>query len=199
MTQPYVHIAGNTEVWMLLHGTGADENDLVPLGRELFPGATLVSPRGQVLENGRPRWFRRYGEGQFDLPDFHYRTDELATFVRHLKAAGIGAESRWNLLGYSNGANIAHSLLRSYPSLVGDVILLRPMVIDPDDRAERLQGHRVFVAAGRHDPIVPVASAESLAAELRRGGAEVDLSVAAAGHELTEFDLLRVRAWLSQP
>jgi len=197
MTQPYVHIAGGAEVWMLLHGTGADENDLVPLGRDLFPGSTLVSPRGQVLENGRPRWFHRYAEGEFDLPDFHHRTDELANFVRHLKASGIGTDATWNLLGYSNGANIAHSLLRTHPGLVGDVVLLRPMVIDPDDRAERLKGHRALVAAGRHDLIVPLASAEALAAELRRGGADVDLSVAAAGHELTEFDFLRVRAWLS--
>jgi predicted esterase len=119
------------------------------------------------------------------------------TTARTSSRTGIGPDATWNLLGYSNGANIAHSLLRTHPGLVGDVVLLRPMVIDPDDRAERLKGHRALVAAGRHDLIVPLASAEALAAELRRGGADVDLSVAAAGHELTEFDFLRVRAWLS--
>ncbi|MBX3097122.1 MAG: alpha/beta hydrolase [Fimbriimonadaceae bacterium] len=198
MSWPFVHIEGEGRVWLLLHGTGADENDLVPLGKQLFPGAHLVSPRGPVLENGRPRWFRRFAEGEFDIPDYYQRIDELGQFIRDRKAEGIGTDKPWGVMGYSNGANIAHGLLRLHPSLVDEVVLLRAMMIDPDSRAERLNGKRVLLASGRFDPILPLASAESLAADLQRGGAEVEMSIVSAGHELTEVDLMRVTSWLSQ-
>src|SRR5258708_6893964 len=116
---------------LLLHGTGGDENDLVPLGQQLLPGAALLSPRGKVLENGMPRFFRRLAEGVFDLPDLKARTDELADFIAAArKAYGLAAPVA---LGFSNGANIAASLLLTHPDALAGALLMRvTLPFEPD-------------------------------------------------------------------
>ena len=138
---------------LLLHGTGGDETDLLPLGRLVAPGAALLSPRGPVLENGMPRFFRRLAEGVFDEDDLRRRTDDLAAFIRDAQARyGIAAPVA---LGFSNGANIAASLLLRHPGLLRGAALLRAMVPYAEPPAARLDGTKVLLLSGTADPIVP--------------------------------------------
>ena len=178
--------AGATLV--LLHGTGGDENDLLPLGRSLLPGAALLSPRGKVLENGLPRYFRRLREGVFDLLDLRARTHELADFLRRFDGPLIA-------VGYSNGANIAAATLVLRPEIFSGAILFRAMVPLVPEQAPDLAGKPVFLAAGRHDPIVPPENTQQLAGMLKGYGADVTLDWANAGHELTDAELEAARAW----
>lgn len=188
--------AGSARTLLLLHGTGGDENDLIPLGGMLDPGANLLSPRGQVLEHGMPRFFRRLAEGVFDLPDLTARTHGLADFVQ-------GASARYGFplegvtaVGFSNGANIAASMLLLRPGIVRQAILLRAMVpLEPNPLPD-LTGTRVFLAAGERDPIIPPANTERLAGLLRSAGAEVTLRWSPVGHQLTRDDVDASRAWL---
>ncbi|MDQ2669670.1 MAG: VOC family protein, partial [Gemmatimonadota bacterium] len=157
---------------LLLHGTGGDEEDLIPLGRTLLPGAGLLSPRGKVLERGAPRFFRRLAEGVFDLEDLALRTDELAAFIG--AAARRYSLDRDNIVavGFSNGANIAASLLLRLPGTIRGAVLLSPMVPFEPDATPELAGTSVFIGAGRADPITPPEQAERLAELLRDGGAD---------------------------
>src|SRR5436305_14932769 len=140
---------------LLLHGTGGNEHDLIPLGRELDPNAALLSLRGKVLENGMPRFFRRLAEGVFDLEDLQKRTQELADFV-------AAAADRYDIdnnniiaVGYSNGANIAASVLLLRPEALCSAILFRAMVpLELENRPE-LANVRVWIGAGNHDPTSP--------------------------------------------
>lgn len=182
---------------LLLHGTGGDEGSLIPLGRALFPGAGLLSPRGRVLEHGAPRFFRRLAEGVFDLPDLIARTHELVTWLPEAAARYRFDPASLIAVGYSNGANIAGSLLLLHPGLLGSAVLLRPMVPLVPEAAPDLAGTRVFAAAGRRDPIVPVAESERLAALLRGYGADVDLHWHDGGHELTNAEITAARIWLA--
>jgi predicted esterase/catechol 2,3-dioxygenase-like lactoylglutathione lyase family enzyme len=181
---------------LLLHGTGGDEDDLVPLGRALLPGAGLLSPRGKVLERGAPRFFRRLAEGVFDQDDLARRTEELAGFVERaattygLERDGIVA------VGFSNGANIAASLLLRRPGLLRGAVLLSPMVPFEPDVPPRLAGTAVFIGAGKNDPIAPAAQAERLAELFRRSGADVTLHWQAGGHAVTPAQVEAARAWL---
>jgi len=181
----------------MLHGTGGDENDLLSLGRSLTPNAALLSPRGTVLENGANRFFRRVAEGVFDLEDLRARTDDLARFVREgveqyeLDSTGVIA------VGFSNGANIAASVLLAHPGVFAGAILFRAMVpFEPKDPVP-LSGTRVFLGAGRNDPLVPASQTERLADVLRGNGADVTLAWQSAGHTLTRADLDSARAWLA--
>jgi phospholipase/carboxylesterase len=181
---------------LLLHGTGGDENDLIPLARQLLPGAALLSPRGKVLENGMPRFFRRLATGVFDLDDLKRRTAELADFIVHAGAAyGLDAPVA---LGFSNGANIAAALLLLHPDVLAGAILLRPMVplIPPD--LPNLTGKPVLISAGQHDSIVPAANTLHLANLLQSAGAEVTLKRQPLGHNLAEPDLQASAYWLRQ-
>src|SRR6266852_6517247 len=139
---------------LLLHGTGGNERDLIPLGRELDPNASLLSPRGKVLENGMPRFFRRVAEGVFDLDDLKKRTHELADFVvgasRHYKLAANHIVA----VGYSNGANIAASMLLLRPEILHAAILFRAMVPLVPDNMPDLSSVRVWIGAGNQDPII---------------------------------------------
>jgi phospholipase/carboxylesterase len=181
---------------LLLHGTGGDENDLLPLGARLAPGAGLLSPRGKVLENGSPRFFRRVREGEWDLPDFRQRTIELAGFVDGARKA-YGLE-RPIALGFSNGANIAWSLLLHKPDLLAGAILMRGMMpFDPRPLPD-LDGKPVLILAGVNDPLVPAEQSGLLAAYLGEAGADVTYEVLPAGHNLTEQDLVLAAGWLSQ-
>jgi len=181
---------------LLLHGTGGDENDLIPLGQALLPGAALLSPRGQVLEHGMPRFFRRLSEGVFDEPDLRVRTAELAEFVTWAAASYRFDPQRVTAVGFSNGANIAASLLLLRPDVLAGAILFRAMVpLVPDTRPD-LQGVHVLMGSGRADPLVPVSDVERLAAMLEEGGADVMVHWSPGGHQLTAGDLEAARAWL---
>jgi len=181
---------------LLLHGTGGNETNLIPLGRELAPDANLLSPRGKVLENGMPRFFRRLAEGIFDEEDLIRRTHELADFIE--KASAKYGLDRQNLfaVGYSNGANIAGSLLLLRPQTLAGAILLRPMVPIVPEPLPDLNGVPVLVASGRYDPIVPADEAHQLVHLLRKAGAEVSEAFEKAGHGLTEATAEIVRLWL---
>ena len=181
---------------LLLHGTGGNERDLIPLGRALDPNASLLGPRGKVLENGMPRFFRRLAEGVFDLEDLKTRTNELADFVasavRHYKLAADHIVG----IGYSNGANIAASMLLLRPEILRAAILFRAMVPLNPDTLPDLSSVRVWIGAGDQDPIVPASETERLAELLRRAGADVTIRFATAGHGLTNDDLETADHWL---
>ena len=183
---------------LLLHGTGGDEGDLVPVGRALLPGAGILSPRGKVLERGAPRFFRRIAEGVFDQEDLAHRTNELAEFITaaaetyKLERDGIVA------VGFSNGANIAASLLLRHPGLLRGAVLLSPMVPFEPEGLPDLCGTSVFIGAGRADPIAPAQQAEHLATLLRHAGAAVTLHWDADGHAITSGELDAARDWIAQ-
>ena len=183
---------------LLLHGTGGDEDDLIPLGRTLLPGAALLSPRGKVLERGAARFFRRLAEGVFDQDDLTRRTEELAGFVERAVATYGLERDGIVAVGFSNGANIAASLLLRRPGLLRGAVLLSPMVPFEPAVPPRLAGTAVFIGAGKHDPIAPAAQAERLAELFRRSGADVTLHWEAGGHAVTRAEVEAARAWLLQ-
>ena len=183
---------------LLLHGTGGNENDLLPLGRELLPGANLLSPRGKVLEHGMPRFFRRLAEGVFDEEDLKFRTEELAGFVEEASKKYRLEPSKLFAVGFSNGANIAASLLLMRPDLLRGAVLLRPMVPFEPEVVPDLSGVRIFVAAGELDHMVPKENTERLVELLRDAGAEIHLRWQPTGHGLTREDVEEAKRWLSQ-
>jgi phospholipase/carboxylesterase/glyoxalase family protein len=196
----HVYIPGNDRSqWtvLLLHGTGGDERDLLPLGARIAPGSALLSPRGKVLEHGMPRFFRRLAMGVFDVEDLRFRTQELAGFVTEAAEHYGFDRKRVLALGYSNGANIAASLMLLRPEVLAGAILLRPMVPLTPEHPPDLTGVRVFAAAGAHDSIVPPEDTERLAEMLREAGAEVEVHWSPGGHELSEDELNKARAWLA--
>lgn len=181
---------------LLLHGTGGNENDLLPLGRTLAPGAPLLSPRGKVLENGMPRFFRRHAEGVFDLDDLRFRARELAEFLSWAREKyGLG-EVPPIAVGFSNGANIAATLLLLYPGSLSAALLLRAMVPLVPDSLPALDDVTVLIAAGRSDPIISPVQSQSLADLLRKAGAEVTLHWSNAGHALTKEDVEAGQRWM---
>jgi len=183
---------------LLLHGTGGNEHDLIPLGRELDPNAALLSPRGKVLENGMPRFFRRLAEGVFDTEDLKKRTNELADFVaaaaKHYKLAAAQIVA----VGYSNGANIAAAMLLLRPEILHAAILFRAMVPLVPENLPDLSSVRVWIGAGDQDPIIPASEAQGLAELLRRAGADVTIRFENASHALTEADVNTARDWLEK-
>jgi predicted esterase len=197
----FIHefIPGNSpRTLLLLHGTGGNERDLIPLGRELDPNAALLSPRGKVLENGMPRFFRRLAEGVFDLEDLKYRANELADFV-YAAAQHYGfASDNLVAVGYSNGANIAAAMLLLRPEILPTAILFRAMVPLHPEKLPNLSSARVWIGAGDQDPIVPASETKELVELLRRAGADVTIRFARAGHGLTNDDLEAARHWLRE-
>jgi phospholipase/carboxylesterase len=183
---------------LLLHGTGGSENDLLPLGHELLPGASLLSPRGKVLEHGMPRFFRRLAEGVFDEEDLKLRTKELAGFVEEASKKYRLDPSKLFAVGFSNGANIAASLLLSHPDLLRGAVLLRPMVPFEPETLPDLSGIRIFVAAGELDQMVPKENTERLVELLRDSGAEVQVRWQRTGHGLVREEVEEAKQWLSQ-
>jgi predicted esterase len=187
---------GTSPALLLLHGTGGDENDLIPLGPLILPGAAMLSPRGEVDENGQLRFFRRLAPGIFDEEDLVRRTHHLADFVEdqserhHLRKIVA--------VGYSNGANIAASMLLLRPGLLSGAILLRAMVPlelpHPPDLAEV----PVLILAGRHDEMMPPDQPQRLAALLLGAGADVTLEWQDAGHGLGPADFRMAAAWLKE-
>jgi phospholipase/carboxylesterase len=178
---------------LLLHGTGGDENDLIDLGRSVAPGAALLSPRGNVLENGMPRFFRRLREGVFDEDDVRRRAGELADFVASARARYAVAAPV--ALGFSNGANIAAAVLQLRPETLAGAALLRAMVPLKEAPTADLGGKPVLLLSGSADPIVSAAEAALLAQRLAGVGARVTRHTLPAGHGLSRADLDLTRTW----
>lgn len=184
-------------VLLLLHGTGGNENDMVPLGRDLDPSAALLSLRGNVLENGMPRFFRRLAEGVFDEEDVVRRANELADFIPAVAAKYEFDPATLTAVGYSNGANIAAAVLLLRPGVIKSAILLRAMV-PLTSAALPIAGTRVLICSGTRDSIIPVENAERLTAMLRRSGAEVTLRFEDAGHQLVFDEIAAAKKWLRE-
>lgn len=179
---------------LLLHGTGGDENDLIPLGRMIAPNAALLSPRGKVLESGMPRFFRRLGEGIFDEDDVRRRAGELADFVEEARVRyGIAAPIA---LGYSNGANTAAAILLLRPQTLAGALLLRATLPLQQTTPVDLAGKPVLVLSGARDPMMSPQGAARLAALLQQYGAAVEHRTLPAGHELSQDDVTLAKQWL---
>jgi predicted esterase len=183
---------------LLLHGTGGNENDLLPVGGMLDERAALLSPRGKVLEHGMPRFFRRLAEGVFDHEDLMRRTHELAGFVERSVDEYDIDQRRLFAVGFSNGANIAASLLLTYPRLLAGAVLLRAMVPFEPDSAPDLSGIPVYLAAGRSDQMVPPENTERLAQVLREAGADVTLDWQPGGHGIGPDEIQAAQNWFAK-
>jgi predicted esterase len=193
--EPAADPAGRDTI-LVLHGTGGNENDLVPLARELSPGRAILSPRGKVVERGMPRFFRRLAEGVFDLEDLALRTDELAQFLDDAAASYGFDRNRVLALGFSNGANIAASmLLRRGPVLRG-ALLFSPMLPFEPRETPDLSSVSVFIGAGMADTVIPPDQARRLVDTLRGAGASVTDYWHPAGHTITHEELRSAKAWL---
>ena len=180
---------------LLLHGTGGNENDLIPLGQAVAPGSALLSPRGQVLEAGMPRFFRRLAEGVFDEADLRRRADDLAAFVADARAQyGLPAPIA---LGFSNGANIAAELLLLHSETLAGAVLLRAMEPLRNPPMPDLSDRDVLLVSGAMDPIVPAANGKRLAATLDAAGARVEHETLPTGHGLSQADLTLARRWFA--
>jgi predicted esterase len=185
------------ETLLVLHGTGGNENDLVGVGQAIAPGAAILSPRGKVLENGAPRFFKRLAEGVFDPKEVRSRAEELTRFIRAAITKYDLDASRIYALGYSNGANIASTVMFIEPRLLQGAMLLRPMLVyEPEQRGD-LSSSGVFISAGRMDPIVPMSSVERLAEIFELSHAEVTLKWQVAGHNLLPREVREAADWLA--
>ena len=181
---------------LLLHGTGGDESDLLPLGRAIAPGAALLAPRGKVIENGMPRFFRRLREGVFDEEDVRRRADELADFVGEARRAyGLAKPVA---VGFSNGANVAAAVLQLRPEVLDGAILMRVMAPFRALPNSELGGTPVLILSGLMDPIVPDESAGRLAAALTDSGAQVHRETLSACHGITQEDVTLAAAFLDK-
>ncbi|WAH44656.1 alpha/beta hydrolase [Alicyclobacillus fastidiosus] len=188
----------NDTTLLLLHGTGGSEEDLLPLGRFLAPDAAMLGVRGKVLEGGMPRFFRRLSEGVFDEEDLISRTHELARFIEEATQTYSLNPKRIIAVGYSNGANIAASMLLLEPRILSAAILLRAMVpLEPEEIPD-LKNIPVLMQSGRNDPIVPASNSERLAELLKEAGAEVTLNWQNTGHGLANPELVAAEAWIRQ-
>jgi len=181
---------------LLLHGTGGNERDLIPLGREIDPTAAILSPRGKVLENGMPRFFRRFAEGIFDEEDLKKRAHELADFVGAAAEHYEFAADQVVAVGYSNGGNIAASLLLLRPGTLRAAILFRAMVPLVPEKLPDLSLLRVWIGAGNQDPIIPTSETQRLDELLRNARADVTIRFFTAGHNLTNHEIEIAREWL---
>lgn len=184
---------------LLLHGTGGSEQDLLRLGRTLSPGSALLSPRGDVSEGGALRFFARLAEGVFDPAEVTRRTHALADFILAAARHHELDPQRLLAVGFSNGANIAATVLQMRPEALGGGILLRPMVVlDQPAAPGSLAGRRVLLVNGAVDPLVPADHPGRLAALLRAGGADVKSEMVQASHQLTPQDVALAQAWLKR-
>ncbi|MEO8757834.1 MAG: alpha/beta hydrolase [Devosia sp.] len=197
MTYIYAEIAApkGAPLLFLLHGTGGDENGLVGLGQKLMPAAHIISPRGDVSENGAPRFFKRLGMGVYDMADLARATGKLAGFMGE-QIAAIGPSSV-AALGYSNGANILASVLFEAPELVGRAVLMHPLIPFEPAPQPKLKGAKVLITAGRRDPIGPVAGTERLSAYFFQQGAESRVVWHEGGHEIQQPEITAAQAFLA--
>jgi predicted esterase len=190
--------SSSARVLLLLHGTGGNENDMIPIGRDLDPTAALLSLRGNVLENGMPRFFRRLAEGVFDEADVIRRTNELADFLPKAAEQYDFDLKRLTAVGYSNGANIAAAVLLLRPGAITSAILLRAMVPLTPESPPDLKGTRVLICSGKCDPIIAVENAGRLAAMLHDAGSDVIHRLADSGHQLVFDEIAAAKNWLRE-
>jgi phospholipase/carboxylesterase len=198
---PHLYREGRAEgpVLLLLHGTGGNEQEIATLGDALLPDATILAPRGRVMENGSLRWFRRFGEGSFDVPDVRRRAAELAAFLG-------GARERYTLLGrsvvavgFSNGANIALATLLLHPDAVPSVVAFSGMYpLGEDDADTALDQARALLLNGADDPMAPASSVDRLEAQLRAQRADVTRIVRPGSHGITGEELVAAREWVAR-
>ena len=189
--------SANGETLVVLHGTGGDENDLIGIGQAIAPGAAILSPRGNVLENGAPRFFRRLAEGVFDPKEVRSRAEELARFIRAAVITYRLDPTRVFALGYSNGANVASTVMFVEPGILQGAILFRPMLVYEPTEKKDLSGSAVFISAGRMDPVVPTASVERLVKLFELAHAEVTLKWQLVGHNLVPSEVSEAANWLA--
>lgn len=182
---------------LVLHGTGGNENDLIGIGQAIAPGAAILSPRGNVLENGAPRFFRRLAEGVFDPKEVRSRAEELARFIRAAVITYRLDSSRVFAFGYSNGANVASTVMFVEPGILQGAILFRPMLVYEPTQRRDLGGSAVLLSAGRMDPVVPTASVERLAELFESAHAEVTLKWQLAGHHLVPSEVHEAADWFA--
>ena len=183
---------------LLLHGTGGDEHDLVPLAEAIAPSSGLISPRGQVIENGSPRFFRRFAEGVLDVDDWRERSQALADFAVSISAQHSISPSSLFAVGYSNGANIAQGLLLLRPEVLAGAILFRPMFITDDVPAKDLSGRPILLLGGSHDPIIPPEDLSQIAQQFEKRGAHVTGKTVQASHGLVQADVVLAQEWLAK-
>jgi len=195
---PHSNANESKQTLLLLHGTGGTEDDLIPLGNELAPNASILSVRGRVLENGMPRFFRRLEEGVFDLEDLKMRTDELAEFLTKSSSKYMFDEKRIIAVGYSNGANIAASLLLRRPESLAGAILFRAMVPYSPTVMPDLSNKSIILLEGLYDPIVSTAEAQRLLEIFTNAQSNVTLKWQDSGHNLTNEDIIAAKKWLGK-
>jgi predicted esterase len=188
----------DTLTLLLLHGTGGNEDDLIQVGQMLSPSASLLSPRGKVLENGMPRFFKRLAEGVFDLEDLKLRTSELTDFVKEASSIYGFDLNKTIAVGFSNGANMAASLLLSYPETLMGAILFRAMVPFIPNSPPNLSNKNVLLSSGVFDPIVSESQTQNLFDILEKSRANVTLKWQQSGHNLTKSDIVDAKEWLSE-
>jgi phospholipase/carboxylesterase len=193
---PHSNANESKQTLLLLHGTGGTEDDLIPLGNELAPNAYILSVRGRVLENGMPRFFRRLEEGVFDLEDLKMRTDELAEFLTKSSSKYMFDEKRIIAVGYSNGANIAASLLLRRPESLAGAILFRAMVPYSPTVMPDLSNKSIILLEGLYDPIVSRTEAQRLLEIFTNAQSNVTLKWQDSGHNLTNEDIIAAKKWL---
>lgn len=192
----HIFLKGSKEqTFLLLHGTGGTEQDLIPLARKIDPEASILSVRGNVLENGMPRFFRRLAEGVFDEKDLIFRTEELKDFLDEAALQYGFDREQVIAAGYSNGANIAASLLFHYEDILAGAILLHPMVPRRGVDLPDLSGRVVFIGAGSNDPLCPPEESEELMGLLTDANADVTLHWENFGHQLTLAEIEAAAEW----
>jgi predicted esterase len=189
--------SGSHLTLLLLHGTGGNESDLLHLGAQLSPDAALLSPRGRVLENGMPRFFRRLSEGVFDIGDLTDQTHALVRFVESASQSYGFSLDRVVAVGFSNGANIAGSTLILHPEILAGAVLIRPAVPFMPDTLPDLTRKPILILAGTRDSMVPREETQRLAGLLERARAEVALNWAPATHAITGDEVRIGKEWLA--
>ena len=183
---------------VLFHGTGGNEEDLIFLGKELEPTASILSPRGKVLENGMlPRFFKRLSEGVFDMEDLKFRTHELADFIKKCSLHYKFDLKHTIAVGFSNGANIATSILLLHPDVFQGAILFRAMVPLIPNPLPDLSNKKILLAAGVNDPIVSRVETENLVRLFQKANANIVLKWQQSSHNLIQEDILVARKWIS--
>ncbi|NNE89802.1 MAG: alpha/beta hydrolase [Silicimonas sp.] len=182
-------------LFFTFHGTGGDESQFHGLASQLIPGARVISPRGNVMEGSLARYFKRTGEGIYDMDDLGLRTKEMASFLATEKAATD--PDRTIALGYSNGANILAAVMFQTPDVVDDLILMHPLIPWTPDPQPGLTDRRILMTAGKRDPICPASQTQALADYLTAQGAKVTLDWHEGGHEIAQSELTAVQSFLS--
>lgn len=185
-------------ILLLLHGTGGTERDLLPIAEMISPQASVLGVRGNVSENGMPRFFRRLAEGVFDEEDLIFRTKELNDFIDEMAEKYQFNRKNVLAIGYSNGANIAASLIYHHDQALNGAILLHAMVPRRGVQIPDLTNTSVFIGAGTNDPLIPPAETKELADELRNANADVTEHWENAGHQITRDEIVKAKEWYEE-